>query len=56
MNKEKMEKLITNIVTKQMNDEQKKRFIKLIAVWLITKEKRKKEMIINWLYNLEFEL
>lgn len=56
MTREKMEKLITYIVTKKMNDEQKKRFIKLIAVWLTTKEKRKKEMIIRWLYNLEFEL
>lgn len=56
MTREKMEKLIKSIVQKWMNEEQKQRFIKLIAVWLTTKEKRKKEMIINGLYNLEFEL
>lgn len=56
MNREKIEKLLINIMKKKMNEDQKKRFIKLISTWITTKEKRKKEMIINWLYNLEIEL
>ena len=51
-----MEKVIKNILEKKMNDDQVKRFIKLITAGINEKEERKKKMIINGLYNLEFEL
>lgn len=49
-------KVIESIESKKKDDNQLKRFIKLFVKAIESKEDREKEIIINWLYNLEFEL
>jgi len=51
-----MEKLIENLLKKEMNEQQKKRLVKLIIEGIETKEERKIETIKKGLYNLEFQL
>lgn len=48
--------LIEIIEKKSKNNDQMNWYIKLIVEWLLTNDNYKKQCIINWLYNLEFEL
>lgn len=48
--------MIEIIEKKSKNNDQLERYIKLIVNWILTNDEFQKKCIINWLYNLEFEL